>query len=327
MLSVTWHSPIEALLMARPAQVFSEHNKRWLSEQAAVWRYVPLRTLFFYLNGLVFIPSVEKLRASDPFEGEFYEDIVWYNTAFHQHYGADARKIEEWIFESLCSDSERHQIEINNDYPNAAAVVFRKHYFDFVRKTRFAWCWFHSCRESAAMWSIYGHQGVAIQSTIGRLTDALGKTGREFIYGQMTYVDYRNGVGVGFVPERESDFHLLLRPFFLKRSEYESEKEVRFVTVGAERAGRDGVLVRDVDPKDWISAIRLWPGITTEEEKSLCKIVQQFLPHADCQKSDLFSGSDGPSQFVEMCAVELEKSRDSKWLDGQDGIPSRVKAP
>ena len=61
--------------MPKPAQIFPESvTKRWLPDHAEIWRYVPLRTLFFYLNGLVFIPSVAKLRDGDPFEGEFYEN-------------------------------------------------------------------------------------------------------------------------------------------------------------------------------------------------------------------------------------------------------------
>jgi len=76
--------------MAKPKQIFTESDKRWLNDDAVIWRYVPLQTLFFYLNGLVFIPSVAKLRAGDPFEGEFYENIAWFNTAFGDHFGNQA---------------------------------------------------------------------------------------------------------------------------------------------------------------------------------------------------------------------------------------------
>jgi hypothetical protein len=81
--------------VSKPTQIFPESDsKRWLPDYAEVWRYVPLRTLFFYLNGLVFIPSVAKLRAGDPFEGEFYEEIAWFNTAFRDLYGNDANIID-----------------------------------------------------------------------------------------------------------------------------------------------------------------------------------------------------------------------------------------
>jgi len=202
--------------MSRPTQIFPEGDKRWLDDSAQLWRYVPLRTLFFYLNGLVFIPSVAKLRAGDPFEGEFYEDIAWFNTAFRDHYGDQAGAIDEWMFKELCSDQQRHFIEINKTYPNAKAEILRNCYFDLIRRTRFAWCWFHSYRESAPMWSAYGNQGVAVQSTVKKLNSVLEGAGRNFIYGKMTYVDYRSGVGGAFNPERKSDYPLLLRPFFLR---------------------------------------------------------------------------------------------------------------
>jgi hypothetical protein len=314
--------------MPNPTQIFPESlQKRWLPDSAEVWRYVPLRTLFFYLNGLVFIPSVAKLRSGDPFEGEFYEDIAWFNSAFHDHYGNEANAIEEWMRSKLCSDHERHHIEINHSYPNAAAEVFRRHYFDFIRRTRFAWCWFQSYRESAAMWSVYGNQGVAIKSTIGKITSVLEQTGREFIYGRMTYVDYRSGVSTEFNPEQKSDYRLLLRPFFLKRREYESESEVRFVTSGADREERGGILLKEMPPRNWISEIRLWPGLTHDEEESIRNAVRHFISDADCQKSDLFSGPDGPSEFIEMMSADFEQSADSSWTAGKDGIPQSLRSP
>ncbi|GEM_PF-1694671 len=314
--------------MTKPVQILPKSaTNRWLHDYAEVWRYVPLRTLFFYLNGLVFIPSVAKLRAGDPFEGEFYEEIAWFNTAFSDHYGNEANGVREWIVNELCSEHERHHIEISKNYPDAAAEVIRRHYFDFVRKTRFAWCWFQSCRESAAMWSVYGNQGVAVKSTIGKLCAVLEKTNREFIYGRLTYVDYQSGVSTEFNPEQESDYPLLLRPFFLKRREYESENEVRFVTSGADRDERGGILLKELSPLDWISEIRLWPGLTRDEEQSIKKAVFHFAPKIDCQKSDLFSGPDGPSKFGEMIAADLEQSADSSWVKGTDGIPKALKAP
>jgi hypothetical protein len=313
--------------MPKPTQIYPESDKRYLHDYAEVWRYVPLRTLFFYLNGLVFIPSVAKLRAADPFEGEFYEDIAWFNTAFSDHYGNEANAMETWMLDKLCSDDERRYIKLNQTYPNAGAEVFRRHYFDFIRKTRFAWCWFHSYRESASMWSVYGNQGVAIKSTIGKICAVFEQTERDFIYGSMTYVDYGSGAMTEFNPERKSDYRLLLRPFFLKRKEYESEKEVRFVTSGSDRAERGGILLKDLKPQNWISAIRLWPGLTADEEKSIINAIHHFIPQVDCKKSDLFSGPDSPPEFIEIMTSEIEQEVDSGWIHGKDGIPMPLKTP
>ena len=100
------------------------------------------------------------------------------------------------------------------------------------------------------MWSVYGNQGVAIKSTIGRIGAVFEKTGRDFIYGRMTYVDYQTGVSTEFNPEQKSDYRLLLRPFFLKRKEYESEQEVRFVTSGADISDRGGILLKELNPQE-----------------------------------------------------------------------------
>ncbi|MFM2295165.1 MAG: hypothetical protein RLZZ350_1578 [Verrucomicrobiota bacterium] len=313
--------------MPKPTQIFSQSETRWLNENAEVWRYVPLRTLFSYLNGLVFIPSVAKLRAGDPFEGQFYEDIAWFNTAFSSHYEKDTKAMEEWMLKVLCSEYDRHFIEINRDYPNAREEKLRKHYFDFIRRTRFAWCWFQSYQESAAMWNTYGNQGVAIKSTVGKICEVFEKTTRDFIYGRMTYVDYRSGVSTEFNPERSSDYRLLLRPFFLKRMEYKSEQEVRFVTSGPERDERGGILLENIQPQDWISEIRLWPGLKDDEAESIIKAVTYFIPGVNCQKSDLFTGPDSPGIMVKTLADISEKLVDSNWVEEKDAVPPQLKEP
>jgi hypothetical protein len=36
------------------------------------------------------------------------------------------------------------------------------------------------------MWSVYGNQGVAVKTTVGKLNALFEKTGLDFIYGQMS---------------------------------------------------------------------------------------------------------------------------------------------
>jgi len=306
-----------------PKQIFPNTDKRWLQENEQIWRYVPLRTLFLYLNGLVSIPSIAKLRESDPFEGEFYPHIAWFNTAFDGHYGDEAKKIENWILDNDCSDSKRDQIE---GYPGGAAGFHRDRYMEFVWKTRFAWCWFRSCRESAAMWSVYGNQGVAVKTTVGKVAKVVEAKGRKFICSPMTYVDHRTGTSAEFNPEQKSDFPLLLRPFFLKREEYKSEQEVRFIIAAPEQEREQGrILLSDVNPKDWILAIRLWPKLMTAEAQSLRETIKRFLPQVDCSISDLCSNPPERSSLTEDCMAGLDQQCDSAWQGGQDGIPSLLK--
>jgi hypothetical protein len=87
-----------------------------------------------------------------------------------------------------------------------------------LRCANYVSCWHESDTESAALWDLYsGKSGVAIQSTVWRLQNAI-KDERAFHLGRVRYVDF----------EREPLPTLnLLVPAFLKRKSFEHEKEVR----------------------------------------------------------------------------------------------------
>lgn len=252
-------------------QIYPKEDEHWLPSNARLWRYIPLRTLHFYLTGNIFIPAIETLRNEDPFEGQFHFDIIWFNSVMQQRYGARCDEIYHWIERELCTDAERKDIELNKDCLNHAARIFEQHFFDFMRKTRYAWCWFLSGSESAAMWNIYGKNGVAIASTLKRISGVLDKTKWDFEVGRMRYVQLigREAQDYDFNPEEARDASFLLKPHFLKRKEYESEKEVRFVTSAPERGPNSGISIDQALPGEWIEEIRLWPGLKSTEEQSL----------------------------------------------------------
>jgi hypothetical protein len=143
--------------------------------------------------------------------------------------------LDEYLLESCPRPEQNH-------------ITLKQRYLDFIRVTRFAWCWFHSRDESAAMWNTYGKKGVAVQSTVGRIKGALETTGRKFIYGRMTYIDYGSDLGTESNSDQQQDDHRVLRPFFLKRKEYESEDELRFVIAGPRRDLRGGILLKNLKP-------------------------------------------------------------------------------
>lgn len=184
--------------MGSISQTYPEKHESWLPDHACLWRYVPLRTLLLYLTGNIFIPAIETLQLEDPFEGKFLFDTVWFNTAMSKRHGERVNALDDWLYRELCSESEKKHIEINKDYPNYAASIFEQHYFAFLRKTRYAWCWFLSESESAAMWNNYGKQGVAIATTVGKLRDLLKKTERDFVFGQMRYIRVVGGEAVDY---------------------------------------------------------------------------------------------------------------------------------
>jgi hypothetical protein len=160
-------------------------------------------------------------------------------------------------------------------------------------------------------------------TTVGRLADMLGNTGRAFTYGRLTYIDANDAFDPILSAGEPS---LTLRTYFLKRKEYESEQEVRFVTAGAERPMLGGILLKNIDARSWILSIRLWPGLTDEEKDCLVKAIRRSLPDADCQRSQLLSTPGSPSEFIHKVMKDQESAADKAWLNQEDGIPVQLKS-
>jgi hypothetical protein len=110
---------------------------------------------------------------------------------------------------------------------NAAAANWpSQNYENFVRLTHamrsahFVNCWSASTRESSVMWSSYaGSQGIALVSTVVALKASV-LPGTRFYIGQVEYLDFQSA------PIQSLN---LYRVVYLKRSEFESEKEVRIL--------------------------------------------------------------------------------------------------
>ena len=309
--------------MRIPRQIYPEKHTNWLPDGAGLWRYVPLRTLFYYLSGSVFIPSVEKLRQADPFEGEFHFESWYFDEAMQGRYGKEFSDLRAWMFREHCTSREQQDIVHNGENSEFAARLFEKRYFQFVRKTRFAWCWLFSDFESAAMWSVYRNQGAAVATTVGQLCQTFLKKERDFVFGRMRYIHVDQGAIRDLDPEDPEDPHdppFVLQPHFLKRREYESEKEVRFVTTGPENRHGGGICVGGIDPNAWIQKIRLWPMMSSSEETACKKAIDLVAPGIHCQRSELMISDE---RFAaELRCMELAEQQ---WKDGTDGIPAALK--
>ena len=302
-------------------QIGSPDDKHLLDCNAPLWRYVPLKNLFFYLAGNILIPSVQKLRQGDPFEGEFHSEPAWFNRAMHDCFGDNHEKAIHWIHRNLCSEDERETIDANRTIEHAGLAFrcYQERYLHFIRTTRFAWCWYHSALESAAMWNTYGLQGAAVVSKVGMIKSMLERKGFRGAYRSMRY--YRmspSGQIWSFNPELSPDKALLLRPYFLKRHEYRSEEEVRFVITDTRMRGRDFIVSDDVPPSHWIERVVLGPGLSSQQKDGLRRAVGAFDADIRCDASALLHGSD-----------EQERERlaeMNKWLvSSDDGIPEFFK--
>ena len=172
---------------------------------------------------------------------------------------------------------------------------------------------------------LFRSQGVAIASSVKKLRGVLEKTERDFQFGRMFYVDVVEGKTFGEDPDAMYDNGLLLKPHFLKRSEYKTEDEVRFVTTGREKSKQGGIILNGIVAQDWIQEIRLWPKLSPQEECSLKKIIEQYLPSVSCQRSDLMGAKNGVFDEGGPFKEGLETCEDERWRDGKDDIPPAAK--
>jgi hypothetical protein len=79
------------------------------------------------------------------------------------------------------------------------------------------------------MWSVYGHGGIAVGTTLGALKVAL-PANRKFQVAKIFYYDRRPGSIEWLNPESKNGDARTHRPHLVKGREYEHEHEVRIVT-------------------------------------------------------------------------------------------------
>jgi hypothetical protein len=299
-----------------------ENTERWLSEDTQLWRYMPLKTLFFYVSGNVFIPSLAKLQQGDPFEGKFLFDTEDFEAALKDSCGPQFDRVQTWIRNTLWTPTEKHFFGQNREWAKLAVSTDKNRYFEFLSKTRYAWCWFQSDIESAAMWNTYGKEGVAIATTVGDLSSAIKTANYDFAFGRMCYFKRSGNYARCSNSEKQM---FVLQPQFLKREEYDSEKEVRFVTYASE-CESGGLSLKDIEPETWIKKVRLWPGLTSREEDSIMSALKNKLSSADCQKSDLLQ-PDGRemSRTLEQIDALVVANAESQRKSCKDGVPALLK--
>ena len=307
--------------MGNVCQMYPRGHEKWLDDDATLWRYVPLKTLFFYLAGNIFIPSLAKLQQGDPFEGKFPFETRDFQEALQKRYGKQYGAVQKWIRKELWTSDQKGFINSNKGCQILAKGYDRDHYFEFLRRTRYAWCWFHSGLESDAMWKIYGKEGVAVATTVGCLSTTLKATRHDFLFGKMCHY-HRHG---RFSTWEKQQF--VLRPHFLKRIEYAHENEVRFVTSAPEQ-DCGGLLLSSGQPETWIKQIRLWPGLISQEEDSIKAVIKERLPGVPCSKSNLLQ-TDGPAmcRMKEKLRALAAKNAEEQWKNEKDGVPPPLKNP
>ncbi len=138
--------------------------------------------------------------------------------------------------------------------------------------------------ESFAMWQIFtqNSEGLAIQSTIGRLQKALEveKNFKQYI-GQVNYIDYKKE----YIP-----FDDMFFPFLFKRKSFQYEREVRIIgdLSNQEVKINDGLKI-DVDINHLIEKIYIHPKSENWYKKLVIELVDKLGFDFEIEKSDLES--------------------------------------
>jgi hypothetical protein len=138
--------------------------------------------------------------------------------------------------------------------------------------------------ESFAMWQIFtqNSEGLAIQSTIGRLQKALNpETNLKQYIGQVNYIDYKKE----YIP-----FDDLFFPFLFKRKSFQYEREVRIISDTSDTAItiNDGIKI-NVDISQLIDKIYIHPKSENWYKNLVIELVSKLGFDIAIEKSDLES--------------------------------------
>jgi hypothetical protein len=138
--------------------------------------------------------------------------------------------------------------------------------------------------ESFAMWQIFtqNSEGLAIQSTIGRLQNALQpETNFDQHIGEVNYIDYKKE----YIP-----FDDMFFPFLFKRKSFQYEREVRIITDIAENNIKinEGLKI-NIDINQLIEKIYIHPKSENWYKNLVIQLVKQLGFDFTIEKSDLES--------------------------------------
>lgn len=138
--------------------------------------------------------------------------------------------------------------------------------------------------ESFAMWQIFtqNSEGLAIQSTIGRLQKALNPENNYTQYiGEVNYIDYKKE----YIP-----FDDMFFPFLFKRKSFQYEREVRIISdVKKTKITLNDGLKINVDIDQLIEKIYIHPKSENWYKNLVIQLVGQLGFDFKIEKSDLES--------------------------------------
>ncbi len=150
------------------------------AKTSKLWHFMGIhKFLNLLISGKVYFAQLNQLRLNDPYEG-------WFGMEPYQ--GVPGLEGYDW-----------------------SALAARK---------LFVSCWHVSPNEPAGLWKVYSdeYEGVAIQTTLGRIENAFRLTPRDIVAGEIAY----DAIQQSTEPNQNT-----LTPAFRKRPNFEYEKEFR----------------------------------------------------------------------------------------------------
>ena len=138
--------------------------------------------------------------------------------------------------------------------------------------------------ESFAMWQIFtqNSEGLAIQSTVQRLKDALiPEKNYSQVIGEVNYIDNKKE----YIPFEDAFF-----PFLFKRKSFQYEREVRILSdISSKDISINDGLKIDVDINQLIEKIYIHPKSENWYKKLVIELVSKLGFDFEIEKSDLES--------------------------------------
>ena len=212
-----------------------------------VWKYLDLsKFLDLLMSGKLFMSRSDKFE--DQYEGTFSEPT----------------------FEEI------KKLSIDNpDFLN---------YYKTHREKVAISSWHINEYESFAMWQIFtqNSEGLAIQSTIGRLQESLvPETNLKQYIGEVNYIDYK---------KEHIPFDDMFFPFLFKRKSFQYEGEVRIITdIGESDIKINEGLKINVNINQLIEKIYIHPKSENWYKNLVIQLVKQLGFDFTIEKSDLES--------------------------------------
>lgn len=180
------------------------------ADETRIWRFMSVgKFLSFLTKSSIHFCQATRLRDRDPYEGT----LTQADLSFYQQIVADQ------AFARQVMQVPPHEHPPFN-YKEALSPDAQKKFGQIFASTVYVNSWNISEHESAFLWSTYASvsDGVAIQSTVGKLRKSIEMEERAIYIGRVLYLDYSSA-------RTPQDNKLI--PIFRKRKSFEAERELR----------------------------------------------------------------------------------------------------